>query len=396
MTKSSYQHLVLNSNPWFSAVSDYSLQMCLYLRQQGESLLYCADKNHTKMKSHCQSYGIDFCHVPIHQTNVLTWVVSLIRIIYLLTKNKKSLKSVVCFEGREHFLLFFIKVFFPFLLEKVQFIRVRGQAQPIKGNFFSRMLYRYFTNRVVFAARCIQKLVPFALPASKAQVVYYGKDLKLQKSHEPIYSFHSEFAPADFNKLTFLMLGRFDPVKGHDVLLEAYLAASFQLPTQLILIGKSENIRVSDFYHSYAKHFPICKEMGNRYFLQTQNGEKSVYLVDEFFVDLPLLLPQAHFGVIPSLGSEVICRVGVEFLQSGVPVIFSGVGALAEVLDDFGEFVCPAQDVQAFREKLEMAENCFFDAERFRHMREKAFAMGTKRYSLNSFAAIFSNPPENR
>ena len=37
------------------------------------------------------------------------------------------------------------------------------------------------------------------------------------------------------------------------------------------------------------------------------------------------------FRVIPSLDSEVICRVGVEFLQSSIPVLHSDAGALSEV-----------------------------------------------------------------
>lgn len=396
MNKTSYQHLVFNSNPWFSAVSDYSLQMCLYLKQQDDAVLYCADKNHSKMQSHCESHTIPFRHVPIHQVHVFAFVVSLFRMIYLLSQNKKTLKSVVCFEGREHFLLFLIKLFFPFLLEKVQFIRVRGQAQPIKANFFSKILYRYFTVKVVFAAQCIQKQLPFRLFASRSCVVYYGKNLHVTQNTDAIYSFHSEFEPANFNKLTFLMLGRFDPVKGHQVLLEAYFNAQLQTSSQLIFIGKSENIKVFDFYHTWAKQFPICKHMGNRYMLQTQDGKKTIYFVDEFFIDTHVLLPKVHFGVIPSLGSEVICRVGVEFLQSGVPVVFSDAGALSEVLEDFHEFLFPVNNASALQTKLERAENCFLDTQIFQGLREKAFSIGKNKYSLNNFAAIFSALPENR
>jgi hypothetical protein len=39
-----------------------------------------------------------------------------------------------------------------------------------------------------------------------------------------------------------------------------------------------------------------------------------------------------HLGVIPSLGSEVICRVAQEFLLCGCPIFVSGVGSLEECL----------------------------------------------------------------
>lgn len=41
---------------------------------------------------------------------------------------------------------------------------------------------------------------------------------------------------------------------------------------------------------------------------------------------------RAHFGVVPSFDSEVICRVAVEFMQLGTPVLVSDAGALPEIV----------------------------------------------------------------
>jgi hypothetical protein len=44
------------------------------------------------------------------------------------------------------------------------------------------------------------------------------------------------------------------------------------------------------------------------------------------------VLSTAVAGIIPSVGSEIICRVAEEFLLCGTPVAVSGVGSLDEVL----------------------------------------------------------------
>ena len=58
------------------------------------------------------------------------------------------------------------------------------------------------------------------------------------------------------------------------------------------------------------------------------------------------------FGVIPSLDSETICRVGVEFLQAGIPVLYSDAGALPEVFSEFPEYKFKAGDVKELTQKL--------------------------------------------
>ena len=61
-------------------------------------------------------------------------------------------------------------------------------------------------------------------------------------------------------------------------------------------------------------------------------------LVSTRVKNLSEILNQAHLGVIPSQGSEVICRVAQEFLVCGLPIFVSGVGSLEECLvrEDFG------------------------------------------------------------
>jgi glycosyltransferase involved in cell wall biosynthesis len=54
--------------------------------------------------------------------------------------------------------------------------------------------------------------------------------------------------------------------------------------------------------------------------------------------DVAGLLSSTTLGVVPSLGSEIICRVAEEFLLCGTPVAVSAAGSLPEVLFDGAGF----------------------------------------------------------
>jgi glycosyltransferase involved in cell wall biosynthesis len=72
--------------------------------------------------------------------------------------------------------------------------------------------------------------------------------------------------------------------------------------------------------------------------------------------DLPAVYRSFDVVVVPSLNTpswlEQFCRVAVEAMASGVPIVASSSGALPEVVGDGGVFVPPA-DVTALRDALE-------------------------------------------
>ncbi len=137
----------------------------------------------------------------------------------------------------------------------------------------------------------------------------------------------SIFAPtaagARSNRPTAMILGRFDPVKGHARLFEIFRRVLAQWPAGtssplLQVVGEPANISS-----------PQIRAMASAAGL-TEN--KDWCLLDRRVPNVAELMSQASLGIIPSLGSEIICRVAEEFLLCGTPVAVSGVGSLADVL----------------------------------------------------------------
>ncbi len=120
-----------------------------------------------------------------------------------------------------------------------------------------------------------------------------------------------------------VLLGRFDPVKGHE---------KFFSITRKLFEGWPED-RPKPLLHIVGKPANISRveieAMGERAGLK---AGVDFAITTEWIENIAELMSRATIGVIPSLGSEVICRVGEEFLLCGTPILVSGVGSSEEIL----------------------------------------------------------------
>lgn len=385
---SSYCHLFLNSNPWFSAVSDYSLQLCNFLYKK-EKILYCAEVGSTHMDKKCAELGISFVHVPIHNQSVYNFIVSFYTIINILFKNKNTLKFIWVFEGREHTLCCILKILLPFLFRKIKIIRVRGQAQQVKNNIFSKFVYNVLTDKIILAAQCVKDRFGFDLNNKKTIIQHYCKDTISSKTNINRYSFNDNFQDICQNKLVFILIGRFDEVKGHKNILNSFFNAKFKTNAQLVLLGYKANLNPNEIYKDYLEKFGQGKFSENIYFLENKENTKQVFLIEDKIKDLNRLLAVCSFGVIPSLESEVICRVGVELLQNSVPSLYSNAGALSEVFSDFPEFSFKAGNEIELIKLLEHSEDIFLNKSKYLDLKKKTFNIGFNKYSLKELRNIY-------
>jgi glycosyltransferase involved in cell wall biosynthesis len=378
--------LILNSNPWFSAVTDYSLQLSLFLKKNNKNILYGAELGSTAMDKKCEQYSIPFVNIPIHNMGVFNFFISFIKILSILFSNKFNIKNIFVFEGREHTLLVITKVIFPFLWQNKKLIRVRAQAQFLKNKFFSALVYKYYTDRIIFAADCVLNRVQFPIPNEKVMTQLYCKDYIKEIKLLECYNISKIFPILNFSDLTFMLVGRFDPVKGHELVINSFLQANFLKKTQLVLVGKSENIKASELFDKFKTKFEISIFDKNKYYLESSN--KKVYIIDERFNDLDLLMMNSHFGVISSLDSEVVCRVGVEFLQLGIPCLYSNVGALPEVFIDFPELKFNKGDQDQLIAKFKTAENIYNLQSDYQSLKNQALSIGKNKYFIDNFKNI--------
>jgi glycosyltransferase involved in cell wall biosynthesis len=135
--------------------------------------------------------------------------------------------------------------------------------------------------------------------------------------------------PTDSDRPKLLVFGRLDPIKGHRSMIQLmaqilrYWGDQPDRPT-LHIVGEPANVTVAALEQETRK---AGLQVGSDVVISTIRVK-----------DVAGLLSSTTLGVVPSLGSEIICRVAEEFLLCGTPVAVSAAGSLPEVLFDSAGF----------------------------------------------------------
>jgi glycosyltransferase involved in cell wall biosynthesis len=221
---------------------------------------------------------------------------------------------------------------------RVPVIRVRGDMRPVRSDPLNRLLYSRVLSAVVASNSAIgQDLRRRLGPGLRLVTIPGGVD-------------PDEFTPAGgpvdlrgqlgFTGDTLLVgiLGRLGEIKGHDVFLEAARRAlGCGARARFVILVKEQTPREAELRQRVADD-PLLKGrvgfVGNR-------------------ADLPAVLPNFDLGVVASTGSEANCRVGLEWMASGVPLLATRVGVLPDLVrqGETGFLVNPA-DASALAENI--------------------------------------------
>ncbi|HOW28570.1 MAG TPA: glycosyltransferase family 4 protein [Elusimicrobiota bacterium] len=196
-------------------------------------------------------------------------------------------------------------------------IRTRGDARPVRKRWWGAMLYGR-TDRVIAASKMIEVQYHARLdyPEERTHTIYPG---------QPV----SPFVPEPPGPVRIALVGRLDPVKGHDDFLRAIKDIAAEVPEAVFeVVGEEKNIR--------------------RASLERLAGELSLGRKVRFqgrIDDVGGFMRSCHIGVIASVGSEAISRVCLEWFSCGRPVVGTAVGCLPELLSsgDNG-FLVPPQN----------------------------------------------------
>jgi glycosyltransferase involved in cell wall biosynthesis len=240
--------------------------------------------------------------------------------------------------------------------QKVAVVRTRSDARVLRCRPGGRFLYKH-TQRVIAAAGYIRDsfLKELKLPPKKVVTIYQGLPVE-------------DFVPSPFPKAPVIgIVARLDPVKGHRYLLEALSILKATYPgLRLRVIGQEENIKVHDLQAIAAR-------------LRVNDQVDFV----GFQVDVAKAMGECTIGAIPSIGSEAVSRVALEWMASGRPVVAAKVGCLPEIVQpkDTGWLVEP-KDAPALAAAL---AKLLHDPAKAEVMGNNARAVARERFTLETF-----------
>jgi glycosyltransferase involved in cell wall biosynthesis len=380
--------IILNSNPWFSAVTDYSLQLARFVSaKKNTKVIYCAPAGSIALKKANQC-ALQTNAIPLFPFSFTRFFAAWHALGELVKNNGPSIIWV--FEGREHTLCALHRVVNRDLWKETRLVRVRGQAEGVRRNPINQWVYTQGVSGVAFAAEVIRKRAQIALPAAQGKVQLYCT-ATLKEPILPLQTGSQQVAVSrhfslDFSHPTITIVGRFDPVKGHKETVLAAARADFKSYlraeqwVQFVFIGESQNIAAQDLVQDAvgATGGSLKQLSAHRWLIESTEKRIRVLVIDERLRDIELWMRQSSFGLIPSLDSEVICRVAVEFLQQGTPLISSDAGALSEVLSKSCALVFENRNTDELKATLEKSLVLFNQQEIHSAMRSNAAAHGAR------------------
>jgi glycosyltransferase involved in cell wall biosynthesis len=130
------------------------------------------------------------------------------------------------------------------------------------------------------------------------------------------------------DRLRLVLVGRFDPVKGHQTVLEAFRLLQREFPqTELGFIGYPAAIDAAE--------------------LRRQAAGLPVTIIDHQ-VDIVSTLARYQIGIIASSASEAVPRAGLEYLSRGMPVVGTRINSIPELIEDgVNGLLVPPDDPEA-------------------------------------------------
>ena len=247
--------------------------------------------------------------------------------------------------------------------DKINVIRALSDDMTPKVNFLSKNIYTKYTDSFIASSEALVKTFSKAFDIPRGKFKSFLGPLDMTE-----FEIDANSNGKENKQVVFGLIARFSPVKGHSIFLKsAALALKQNKNLKFLISGEEVQIKKSDLKN-------ICENLGI---------SDSVKLLDNFD-NLSEVLSRVDVGVIPSIFSEVICRIGMEYMASGKAVIASDVNVLPElVINGESGLIFNSEDEVALADAiLKLAED--------KELRRKYGIAGRKRaeeiFSIEKFA----------
>jgi len=326
---------VLNivDNRWWSGSAHYAVYTTKALRESGYHTAITGDFEKPAMKiAFKESLNtIDgFDPKPSNLLKYLTQLNSLQEII-----KQDEYQCLIPHGAQSHYWASRVK---KKMGNSIRVIRALSDDRDPKVNLISKKIYIKWTDGFIASSTALinKYSKAFDIPEEKFALGLGPFDLKefnLRYKNERVKD----------KDIVFGLIARFSPVKGHDIFLKAAaLALSKKINLKFFISGEESQVKIGDL-ESLANELDI--------------SDKVIFQRNYPHPSIPISM--IDVGVITSTSSEVICRIGMEFMAAGKPVISSDVNVLPELVNDkVTGLIVPPGDIESLSAAmLKLADN---------------------------------------
>jgi glycosyltransferase involved in cell wall biosynthesis len=202
---------------------------------------------------------------------------------------------------------------------RMPLIRTVADPRPPKANPLNSHLHRRLTQGIAFTTSASLKRYQerFQLAASRVRTILPGFRADDFRASVTGAGYRARFGLRDEQVMT-AVVARMSPEKGQEILLHALALLSVSERRQVFCVLAGEDTRERG-RHDLVE---LAKRLG---------VEKQIAFAG-WLDDVRPLMAELDLAFITSTRSEAVCRVALEYMSFGVPVIASDVNILPEVI----------------------------------------------------------------
>lgn len=223
-------------------------------------------------------------------------------------------------------------------LKGIPVIRVRGDKRPFKKGYFNRFIYGRALSAVVASNYTIEKDLKKRIgPLARVATIHGGVDPDCFTPNGEVVDIRSLCGcPPD--AILVGLVGRLGGDKGHlDFVAAADLCISRNDQVHFLVLAKESN--------------PLEEELRRRIDANPRLTSNVTILGHQ--ADLPAVMRAFDVGVVASTASEANCRVGLEWMASGVPLVGTRIGVLPDLIDENKSgFIVPPREPEKLAERI--------------------------------------------
>jgi glycosyltransferase involved in cell wall biosynthesis len=296
---------------WFNATAWYAVNLSSVLQRRGHDVVVCGlPGTPPVLKAH--DIGLETFEADINKSDPIRGLAAMGAMDKLLMTFEPDL--VICNRGEFYGYFAYKRV----TKQKYKLIRVRGDIRPPKAGKLNKFFHNRCTDAIITSGEFIKQQYRdiFDTPEIGLNVMYGGVDTEVFKqSDEGRAKLRAEFGYEENNHVVGIV-GRFDPIKGHENLIRAVakLYHEGDKNIRLLIAGFDAVSKTSDIE-------TMLNEQGISH-ISNITGKRD---------DIADIYNCMDVCVVSSLGSEAICRVGMEAMACGTPLITSDTGVLPEI-----------------------------------------------------------------
>jgi len=351
----------INDSPYWNAQSEYCVSLARQLNKKGHRVLYLG-RAKSKSLPYTEKYGIETVTIKCETMSGFKDL----RLVKQFFRD--GVEIVNAFGAWSQNLAMLANWSRAKGASTVPLVRTRLFIHPVRGDWLQRIVYQKYVNLIVVANESSRRdiIARLRLPENKVQCIYGGVDLD---------EFHPGISGVSLRNRLGLgtapvvgLIARRSPVKGHRYFHEAAGIVKTKFPeTRFLTVGVDDTIYLEELI-----------EMARK------SGVQNETIFQGFQEHIQEAMAALDIGIISSIGSEEHCRVGLEMMGMGKPIVGTRVGAVPEIIKDGvnGYLVEPGDSQGLARGVMALLS----DTNKARAMGAAGRKIAEEKFSLEDFA----------